>query len=110
MISPDRVAELQALVAEHLIANPPPVLGPVQLTQADLARMPPAAVVAAQASGGLDTLLGITRRVASHTADWQVTSAELAKMTPAEITDARKRGRLADLLASRPVHFRAPAA
>ena len=96
-----------AFAALAAAVNPPTVPpGPVQLAQGDLIGMSPSALLAAQSSGELDTLLKITRRMPPRVSDQQIGSAELAGMLPAEIVAAQKAGRLADLLAGRPAPVR----
>ena len=103
-ITPEHAAVFSALAAAAAAATEPVAPpGPVQLTRDDVARMAPGAVIAAQSSGELDTLLGINRRMPPRVSDQQIGSAELARMLPAEITAAMKIGRLVDLLAGRDV-------
>lgn len=98
MTTPERTAELRVLAAEHLAANPPPVLGPVQLTQADLVGMRPASILAAKADGLLNTLLGMPAKMPPRTPGMQVLASDLPHMTPAEIVRAQADGLCRDLL------------
>ncbi|MET8532397.1 hypothetical protein ABZV67_10670 [Streptomyces sp. NPDC005065] len=81
-----------------------------QLTQADLANMSAAEIVAAKRAGKLNSLLGIpltlnqTLDAAERTKDsapvteGQLTLADLDNMSPAEIVSAKRAGRLDVLL------------
>ena len=77
MTTPERIAELKALVAVYQAANPPPV-GPVQLTG--------------------DDLLGVRTDWPWVASDRQLTTADLSAMTPAQIVAAQKAGQCADLM------------
>ena len=97
MATPERIAELKAIVAVYQAANPPPV-GPVQLTGDDLPGMTPSQIVAAQNAGQCDDLLGVRTDWPWVASDRQLTTADLSAMTPAQIVAAQKAGQCADLM------------
>ena len=97
MTTPDRAAELR-----RFTGTPPAVpaqpLTPTQLSAADLTGMSPAQIVAAQAEGRCDALLGTRTDAPWVPSDRQLSAADLTEMTPAQIVAAQQAGQCSDLM------------